>query len=80
MLSKKDKEPAEGGGGEINAFLGVGSDFSGKLAFDGTVRLDGKFSGEVFSSGILIIGETAKVEADIDVNGTEWREPADPHA
>lgn len=66
MLAKKEKE-AETGGGEINAFLGMGSDFSGKLTFDGTVRLDGKYSGEIFSNGILVIGETAKVQADIEV-------------
>jgi cytoskeletal protein CcmA (bactofilin family) len=53
--------------GEINAFLGKGADFNGKLAFEGTVRLDGKFSGEIFSLGILIIGESAVINADINV-------------
>ncbi len=53
---------------EINAFLGKGTDFNGKLAFEGTVRLDGKFSGEIFSPGILIIGESAVINANLSVN------------
>ena len=67
MISKKDREPAATSG-EINAFLGKGTDFNGKLTFEGTVRLDGNFSGEIFSPGILIIGETAVVDANINVN------------
>ena len=64
MLSKKEKLES----GEINAFLGQGTDFDGKLTFEGTVRLDGKFSGEIFSPGILIVGETAVINADINVS------------
>ena len=67
MISKKEREPMASSG-EINAFLGKGTDFDGKLTFEGTVRLDGKFSGEIFSPGILIIGESAIVDANINVN------------
>ena len=52
---------------EVNALLGRGSEFEGKLTFEGTVRIDGKFSGEVFSDDTLIIGEGARVKAEIDV-------------
>lgn len=65
-MAKRDRDNIETG--EINAFLGKGTDFNGKLAFEGTVRLDGKFSGEIFSPGILIIGESAIIKADIHVN------------
>jgi cytoskeletal protein CcmA (bactofilin family) len=65
-LRKEKVDNADGG--EINAFLGKGTDFNGKLTFDGTVRLDGKFSGEVFSQGILIIGESATIQADVNVS------------
>ena len=41
-----------------NALLGKGADFQGKLTFEGTVRIDGRFTGEIFSDGTLIIGET----------------------
>ena len=57
--------------GEINALLGKGSEFEGKLLFEGTVRIDGKFKGEIKSSDTLIVGEGAKVEAEISV-GTPY--------
>jgi len=53
--------------GEITTLLGRGAVFEGKLTFDGTVRLDGRFKGEVFSDDVLVIGEGAQVEAEIDV-------------
>lgn len=65
-MAKRERENIETG--EINAFLGKGTDFNGKLAFEGTVRLDGKLSGEIFSPGILIVGESAVLKADIHVN------------
>lgn len=52
---------------EINAFLGQDTEFDGKFSFTGTVRIDGRLSGEIFSSGALIIGESAVVEAKIRV-------------
>jgi cytoskeletal protein CcmA (bactofilin family) len=53
--------------GEINTLLGKGSEFEGKLTFEGTVRIDGKLRGEIFSDDILVIGEGADVRAEIDV-------------
>ncbi|MFT7622273.1 MAG: cytoskeletal protein CcmA (bactofilin family) [Myxococcota bacterium] len=53
---------------EVNALLGRGSEFEGKLTFEGTVRIDGKFSGEIFSEDTLIIGEGARVKAEIMVS------------
>ncbi len=57
-----------GASGEIKAILGKGSEFEGKLKFEGTVRVDGKFKGEVQSQGTLIIGEHALIEGDVDVD------------
>lgn len=51
--------------GELNALLGRGSEFDGKLTFEGTVRIDGTFSGEITTSDTLIVGEGAKVNAEI---------------
>jgi cytoskeletal protein CcmA (bactofilin family) len=51
--------------GELNALLGKGSEFDGKLAFEGTVRIDGTFSGEITTSDTLIVGEGARVQAEI---------------
>ena len=53
--------------GEITTLLGRGATFEGKLTFEGTVRIDGRFKGEVFSDDTLVIGEGAIVEAQIDV-------------
>ncbi len=49
----------------LNALLGRGSEFDGKLSFEGTVRIDGTFTGEISTNDMLIIGEGAKVTADI---------------
>jgi cytoskeletal protein CcmA (bactofilin family) len=53
--------------GEITTLLGRGATFEGKLTFDGTVRIDGRFKGEVFSDDTLVIGEGAVVEAEIEI-------------
>src|SRR3954469_14337399 len=53
--------------GEITTLLGRGAAFEGKLTFEGTVRIDGRFKGEVFSDDTLVIGEGAIVEAEIEI-------------
>lgn len=53
--------------GEITTLLGRGSEFQGKLTFEGTVRIDGKVSGEIFSDDVLVVGESAQVSAEIEV-------------
>jgi len=53
--------------GEVTTLLGRGSEFEGKLSFEGTVRVDGKLSGEIFTDDVLIIGEGAEVNAEISV-------------
>jgi len=71
MFGKKDKDamrketPIEKS--EIKAFLGPGSQFEGKLVFNEIVRLDGAFRGEVSSKDTLIVGQTADIQADIEV-------------
>jgi cytoskeletal protein CcmA (bactofilin family) len=54
--------------GGFNAILDRGAEFEGKLTFEGTVRIDGKFKGEIISEANLVVGESGKVEADIKVN------------
>jgi cytoskeletal protein CcmA (bactofilin family) len=51
----------------LNAFLGKGSNFEGKLTFEGKVQIDGNFVGEIFSTDTLVIGEGADVRAEIEV-------------
>ena len=53
---------------EITTILGKGSAFDGKLTFEGAVRIDGVFSGEIQTDGTLIVGETAEVKAEISAS------------
>lgn len=61
---------ARGDGGghrptEINALLGRGTHFEGKLYFEGRVRIDGSFSGQIRGEDVLVIGEGALVKGEV---------------
>lgn len=51
----------------VTTLLGKGSEFEGKLSFEGTVRVDGKLTGEIFTDDALIVGEGAEVNAEVTV-------------
>ena len=53
------------GGSEVDTLLGKGSEFEGKLVFKGQVRIDGKYSGHIQTDEVLIIGASARVNAEI---------------
>ncbi len=57
---------AKGATKDIQAFLGEETNFEGKLIFEGTVRIDGKFQGEIHTDDIVIVGESAEVNAEIN--------------
>ena len=65
MFTKRAKPSQDFG--EIRAFLGEGTSFTGSLQFEGAVRLDGRFEGEVSGSDLLIVGQGAAVRAEIQV-------------
>jgi cytoskeletal protein CcmA (bactofilin family) len=67
---KKDR-PAVAGGSNLNAFLGEGTSFKGTLTFEGTVRIDGKLEGEIFTKDTLVVGEAAQVAAAIHTGVVE---------
>jgi cytoskeletal protein CcmA (bactofilin family) len=52
---------------ELAALLGRGTHFEGKLHFDGRVRIDGNFRGQIHSDDMLVIGDGADIEADVEV-------------
>lgn len=54
-------------GPSMNAFLDRGTKFEGKLTFEGTVRIDGKFNGDIFSKDRLVIGEGGEVDGTVEV-------------
>lgn len=51
----------------LHSLLGAGTRYEGKLFFEGRVRIDGEFSGDVQSDGLLIIGPEAVVRGTIEV-------------
>lgn len=57
-----------GGAGGLTAFIDQGSEFEGKLSFRDTVRIDGRFRGEIASENTLIVGESGEIEATIRSN------------
>jgi cytoskeletal protein CcmA (bactofilin family) len=64
-LSPTTGEP--GNAQPVTTLLGKGSEFEGKLSFEGTVRVDGKLTGEIFTDDVLIVGEGAEVNAEVTV-------------
>jgi cytoskeletal protein CcmA (bactofilin family) len=45
--------------------LGPGAEFDGKLTFRGTVRIDAKFTGSILTNDVLVVGEHARIDAEI---------------
>ncbi len=65
MLKREELSSTPASSGDLNALLGRGSEFEGKLTFEGTVRIDGKFTGTIVTNDVLVVGEGAKVSAEI---------------
>lgn len=55
------------GDNTLDGHLGEGTEISGTLRFEGAVRIDGRFKGDIVSPATLILGPSAQVEADLDV-------------
>ena len=54
-----------GKGEVINSTIGTGSVFEGKFYISGSLRIDGKFEGEIKTDDELVVGVTGKVKTDI---------------
>ena len=60
---------------DAHTILGREARFNGKLTFEGAVRIDGRFEGEIFTDDLLLVGPGAEVKAKLTVgsvviNGT----------
>jgi cytoskeletal protein CcmA (bactofilin family) len=53
--------------GAITSLLGPGSNFKGRITFQGNVRIECHFEGEILSKGTLYIGRGGEVKAKIKV-------------
>ena len=49
----------------INSVIGPGSIFEGKFYISGSLKIDGKFEGDIKTDETLIVGETGKVKTNI---------------
>ena len=50
---------------ELSTILGKGSIFEGKLKVEHTLRVDGKFTGDITTSDALIIGKEGNINGNI---------------
>ena len=62
MLKLKGLGAAE----ELNGFMDEGTEFLGELRFRDTFRVDGRVKGKIVSENTLVVGESGRVEAEID--------------
>jgi len=61
----KEKTDMKKNDAEIKAYMGEDTIFNGLLNYTGTVRIDGKFEGQITTEDTLIIGETGHLTAEI---------------
>ncbi|MGL4368441.1 MAG: bactofilin family protein [Spirochaetota bacterium] len=50
----------------LNSTIGEGSSFEGKFYISGSLRIDGKFEGEIRTDEELVVGETGRVRTNIE--------------
>jgi len=50
----------------LNSTIGEGSVFEGKFYISGSLKIDGKFEGEIKTDDELVVGETGKVRTNIE--------------
>jgi cytoskeletal protein CcmA (bactofilin family) len=62
MWAMGEKSAHPGSDSENVTFLGKSADFKGVIRFNGTIRVDGRLEGEIYTSGVLIVGEHAVVK------------------
>lgn len=53
------------GNKKIDTLIGKESSLTGNIESTGTIRIDGKFEGEIITKGDLVIGETGQVHGKI---------------
>ncbi len=75
MRKEESQQPSGLGIAAPHTILGAEAAFDGKLVFQGTVRIEGRFTGEVTTDDTLLVTETAEVIASVNVgtlilNGT----------
>jgi cytoskeletal protein CcmA (bactofilin family) len=57
--------------GKIENVLGPSATYQGNLKSEGNIRIDGHFDGSIETAGNVIIGETAKVIANVTASNVQ---------
>ena len=52
---------------ELSALMGAGSRYEGDLSFEGRVRVDGHFTGRIYTEDCLVVGVDGVVAGECDV-------------
>lgn len=72
---RREEDRVRREGEMLQTIIGKGSEFEGKLTFEGQVVIEGKFNGQINTRDVLIVGPSARVQAEVIagtvvVNGT----------
>lgn len=67
MFQQKNGHSATHGASDAMTFLGPGTEFIGKVLFNGTLRVDGAVEGEIEGKDALVIGDNGKVKGQCRV-------------
>lgn len=69
LLDRMSQEVAsllgESAAQDMTAIVGANTEFEGILHYNGTIRIDGKVKGEIYTDGVLLIGKEAVINARI---------------
>ncbi len=64
----KDKtEEAFNDMGDINTIIGKGTSFEGNISVENSVRVDGRFKGNIKSTESIVVGKEGEIEGEITV-------------
>lgn len=61
------------GGQMLDILFGRDSNVDGKLLFDGAVQIDGTFRGAIMTDDALIVGQHARIDADVSCGSATIR-------
>lgn len=50
----------------LSGVVDKGCEFEGKLCFQGTVRINGKFKGQIYTPDTLVVGDDAVVQGEVE--------------